>query len=236
MCLASLLCERVRRRAGADWATAVEVSGHMADAASEALVANGFAGRSAVIARDVRRVHAEPLGDRLADLNARADLLIFEVRSRLQYRRCGSSVGGTAAAPVAALSSCLDRSNAHAAVTDALRRAGPRGLKAGPAHAVRHARVAHAWQTLHVRRTPRPSAQVFDSGLLGEGVLHLLAWARARLAAPDATLARRPLRRPREAVHKPAYKPAAAWLPYTGDWFGELVAFERCQACGSRTP
>lgn len=32
--------------------------------------------------------------------------------------------------------------------------------------------------------------QVFDSGLLGEGVLHLLAWTRARLAAPDATLVR----------------------------------------------
>ena len=32
--------------------------------------------------------------------------------------------------------------------------------------------------------------QVFDSGLLGEGVLHMLAWTRARLAAPDATLVR----------------------------------------------
>ena len=32
--------------------------------------------------------------------------------------------------------------------------------------------------------------QVFDSGLLGEGVLHMLAWTRARLAAPGATLVR----------------------------------------------
>ncbi|KAK9846546.1 hypothetical protein WJX81_006344 [Elliptochloris bilobata] len=95
-------------RAGADWVTAVEISGHMADAAAEALVANGFAGRSVVVARDVRRVHADPQpGGRPADLDARADIVIFEV---------------------------------------------------------------------------------FDSGVLGEGVLHMLAWARARLAAPDATL------------------------------------------------
>ena len=30
--------------------------------------------------------------------------------------------------------------------------------------------------------------QVFDSGLMGEGVLHLLAWAHARLLTPDCTL------------------------------------------------
>ena len=30
--------------------------------------------------------------------------------------------------------------------------------------------------------------QVFDSGLIGEGVLHLLAWAHARLLTPDCTL------------------------------------------------
>lgn len=30
--------------------------------------------------------------------------------------------------------------------------------------------------------------QVFDSGLIGEGVLHLLAWAQARLLTPDCTL------------------------------------------------
>jgi hypothetical protein len=33
-------------------------------------------------------------------------------------------------------------------------------------------------------------AQVFDSGLIGEGVLHLLAWAQARLLTPDAVLVR----------------------------------------------
>ena len=66
--------------AGADWVTAVEISGHMADAAAQALVANGFAGRSSVIARDVRRVHADAQpGGRPADLEARADLVIFEV-------------------------------------------------------------------------------------------------------------------------------------------------------------
>ena len=55
----------------------------MADAAAEALVANGFASRSLVIARDVRRVHADPQpGGRPADLEARADLVIFEVRRR----------------------------------------------------------------------------------------------------------------------------------------------------------
>ena len=31
-------------------------------------------------------------------------------------------------------------------------------------------------------------AQVFDSGLIGEGVLHLLAVAKARLLAPGAAL------------------------------------------------
>ena len=52
----------------------------MADAAAEALVANGFAGRSSVVARDVRRVHADPQpGGRPADLEERADLVIFEV-------------------------------------------------------------------------------------------------------------------------------------------------------------
>ena len=40
------------------------------------------------------------------------------------------------------------------------------------------------------RRQSARMGQVFDSGLLGEGVLHMLAWARARLGAPDATLAR----------------------------------------------
>ena len=30
--------------------------------------------------------------------------------------------------------------------------------------------------------------QVFDSGLIGEGVLHLLAWAHAKLLTPDAIL------------------------------------------------
>ena len=69
--------------AGADWVTAVEVSGHMADAAAEALVANGFAARSVVVARDVRRVHADAQpGGRPADLDARADLVIFEARLR----------------------------------------------------------------------------------------------------------------------------------------------------------
>ena len=29
---------------------------------------------------------------------------------------------------------------------------------------------------------------MFDSGLMGEGVLHLLAWAKARLLTADATL------------------------------------------------
>ena len=70
--------------AGTDWVTAVEISGHMADAAAEALVANGFASRSLVIARDVRRVHADPQpGGRPADLEARADLVIFEVGHNL---------------------------------------------------------------------------------------------------------------------------------------------------------
>lgn len=71
----------LRGSAGADWATAVEVSAHMADAAAEALVANGFAARGAVLARDVRRVHADAQpGGRPADLNARADLVVFEAR------------------------------------------------------------------------------------------------------------------------------------------------------------
>ena len=30
--------------------------------------------------------------------------------------------------------------------------------------------------------------QVFDSGLIGEGILHLLAWAHAKLLTPDAIL------------------------------------------------
>ncbi len=30
--------------------------------------------------------------------------------------------------------------------------------------------------------------QVFDSGLIGEGVLHSVAWAKARLLQPDAVL------------------------------------------------
>lgn len=55
----------------------------MADAAAEALVANGFAARSVVVARDVRRVHADAQpGGRPADLDARADLVIFEARLR----------------------------------------------------------------------------------------------------------------------------------------------------------
>lgn len=55
----------------------------MADAAAEALVANGFAARSVVVARDVRRVHADAQpGRRPADLDARADLVIFEARLR----------------------------------------------------------------------------------------------------------------------------------------------------------
>lgn len=73
----------VSASAGTDWVTAVEISGHMADAAAEALVANGFANRSSVIAHDVRRVHADPQpGGRPADLEARADLVIFEVGHR----------------------------------------------------------------------------------------------------------------------------------------------------------
>ena len=38
---------------------------------------------------------------------------------------------------------------------------------------------------------PNPSfapGQVFDAGLIGEGVLHLLHWAKARLALPSASL------------------------------------------------
>lgn len=30
--------------------------------------------------------------------------------------------------------------------------------------------------------------QVFDSGLIGEGILHLLAWTHAKLLTPDAIL------------------------------------------------
>jgi len=30
--------------------------------------------------------------------------------------------------------------------------------------------------------------QVFDSGLIGEGVLHMLAWAKAKLLTEDAVL------------------------------------------------
>jgi len=36
-----------------------------------------------------------------------------------------------------------------------------------------------------------PWAQVFDSGLIGEGVLHAVAAAQANLLQPDATLVRR---------------------------------------------
>ena len=35
---------------------------------------------------------------------------------------------------------------------------------------------------------PGGVGQVFDSGLIGEGVLHLIAWAKARLLTDDATL------------------------------------------------
>ena len=38
------------------------------------------------------------------------------------------------------------------------------------------------------KRGWRHCGQVFDSGLIGEGILHLLAWARAKLLTPDATL------------------------------------------------
>ena len=33
--------------------------------------------------------------------------------------------------------------------------------------------------------------QVFDSGLIGEGVLHMLAWAKAKLLTEDAVLVSR---------------------------------------------
>lgn len=53
-----------------------------------------------------------------------------------------------------------------------------------------HNNSVHGLQhlTMHHVATAAVFMQVFDSGLIGEGVLHLMAWAQARLLTPDYTL------------------------------------------------
>ena len=60
--------------------TGAEISQHMCDVAAQAVVMNGYAAKSVMIHKDVRRIHAEKLPDgTLPDMDHRASVCIFEV-------------------------------------------------------------------------------------------------------------------------------------------------------------
>ena len=162
-------------RAGADQVVAAEMSGHMADAGGEVVAANGFGTRIMMVDKDARRMDVVGACPRMPGICLQSTSFRFS---------------GCVLMPAAS------RSFNHA---EQVRK--PDGT---PPDMERKADIlvyevsatiaAHTLlETLECLCTCKLTStslehEVFDAGLIGEGVLHALAAARVKLVAPDAVL------------------------------------------------
>ena len=149
--------------------TGAEISQHMCDVAAEAVVMNGYAAKCVMINKDVRRIHSETLPDgTLPDMEYKANLCIFEV----------CACAGTLVISVAGY---LLRN-----------RAEPRIIVVCVSYRIVPYLTVVTSSCVFMCEKATPVrhllVQVFDSGLIGEGVLHMVAWAKTKLLTEDAVM------------------------------------------------
>ena len=139
----------------------MEVNQVMCSIATQTILMNGFSSQCSIICNDVRRLSIGPDPD--ADLAAAADICIYEVRI----------FWGT----------CPDRRDPKSLDTGKLRSSEPLRtpckIQLG-SHFLENCAVGDTINAM----------QVFDNGLIGEGVLHLLHWAVRKLLHSEAILVR----------------------------------------------